>query len=47
MKKVGDMITWNTKDGTATGKVVYIKVTYSYLVLVDGTDKTVIVTEKE
>ena len=47
MKAVGDKITWNTKDGTATGTVVFVNVKYSYLVLVDGTDKTVIVTEKE
>lgn len=46
MKKVGDSIEWNTKSGIATGVVMAVRATISYLVRIDRSDMNMLLNEQ-
>lgn len=46
MKRVGDSIEWNTKSGIATGVVMAVRATISYLVRIDRSDKNMVLNEE-
>lgn len=46
MKKIGDLITWKTNSGTATGEIVRIDIKYTVLIEPER-KKYMVVTETE
>jgi len=46
MKKIGDLITWKTNSGTATGEIVRIDIKYTVIIELER-KKYMVVTETE
>ena len=47
-RKIGDIITWNAKDGKQSGEIIGVKCTYEYMVLIEPQrEKHMILTETE
>lgn len=47
MKQIGDKITWNTKGNPMTGTIRMVEARYVYVVDIDGSEKQMIVEERE
>lgn len=46
MKKIGDLITWKTNSGTATGEIVRIDIKYTVIIEPER-KKHMVITETE
>lgn len=47
MKQIGDKIAWNTKGNPMTGTIRMVEARYVYVVDIDGSEKQMIVEERE
>ena len=47
MKQIGDKIAWNTKGNQMTGTIRMVEARYVYVVDIDGSEKQMIVEERE
>ena len=48
MRKVGDIISWDTKDGKKCGEIITVRVRYEYVVAIEPErEKHILMTEVE